>query len=79
MPLVIAGAIAGAANVLSTVLVAHLISAPSYGELIQLLSLFLVISMPGTALLVGVVRRVTALDAGGHSDLVRKWVRDDAP
>jgi O-antigen/teichoic acid export membrane protein len=58
-PLAIAGLVSNGANVIVTVLVARLLTAREYGALADLLSLFLVISMPGSALLVGVVRRVT--------------------
>jgi hypothetical protein len=42
--------------------------------LIQLLSLFLVLSMPGTAILVGVVRRVAAWEIQGNFERIRPWV-----
>lgn len=69
-----AGAVAGASNLLSTVLVARLLSSVGYGSLNKLVGLFLVLSMPGTALMVGVVRRVTAWEAHGMGDRVHGWV-----
>lgn len=72
-PLAIAGLVANGANVIVTVLVARLLSARDYGALADLLSLFLVISMPGSALLVAVVRRITAWRASGAPETLRAW------
>jgi hypothetical protein len=74
IPLAIASALVGVASLLTTVFVAHVLTTRGYGTLVVLLGLFLVISMPGSALLVGVVRRVTAWEAGGFADRVRPWV-----
>jgi len=54
--------------------VARLVTSRSYGEIAQLLGLFFILSMPGSAVLVGVVRRVTALEVGGHGARVRGWM-----
>jgi O-antigen/teichoic acid export membrane protein len=59
---------------LVVVAVARLLTSPAYGELAQLLGLFLILSMPGSAVLVGVVRRVTGLQTTGQAHLVRGWV-----
>src|ERR1700716_770226 len=64
-PLAFAGVAANGANVIVTVTIAHLMTARDYGSLGQLLVLFLVLSMPGSALLVAVVRRVTAWQLAG--------------
>ncbi len=72
-PLAIAGLVANGANVIVTVLVARLLSARDYGALADLLSLFLVISMPGSALLVAVVRRITAWRGIGAPETLRAW------
>jgi O-antigen/teichoic acid export membrane protein len=74
IPLAIAAALVGVVSLLTTVVVAHVLTSEQYGTLIVLLGLFLVVSMPGTALLVGVVRRVTAWQTGGLGDRVRPWV-----
>jgi len=74
LPIVAAGAAAGVSSLLTTVLVARLLSSRGYGALIVLLSLFLVLSMPGSALLVGVVRRITAWESEGQADRVHGWV-----
>ncbi|HVA04777.1 MAG TPA: hypothetical protein VMU64_13660 [Acidimicrobiales bacterium] len=74
IPLAIAAALVGVVSLLTTVFVAHVLSTEGYGTLIVLLGLFLVVSMPGTALLVGVVRRVSAWQTGGLGDRVRPWV-----
>jgi len=74
IPLAIAAALVGVVSLLTTVFVAHVLSTRGYGTLIVLLGLFLVVSMPGTALLVGVVRRVSAWQASGLGGRVRPWV-----
>lgn len=58
-PLAAAGLAANAANVVVTVLLARLLVARGYGALNQLTGVFLVVSMPGSALIVAVVRRAT--------------------
>jgi O-antigen/teichoic acid export membrane protein len=74
LPIVVAGAVAGMASLLTTVLVARLLSNRGYGVFIVLLGLFLVLSMPGSALLVAVVRRITAWESQGHAERVHAWV-----
>ncbi len=74
VPLAIAAALVGVVSLLTTVFVAHVLNTGQYGTLIDLLSLFLVVSMPGTALLVGVVRRVSAWQTAGLGQRVRPWV-----
>jgi hypothetical protein len=74
VPLAIAAALVGVVSLLTTVFVAHVLTTRGYGTLIDLLALFLVVSMPGTALLVGVVRRVSAWQATGLAERVRPWV-----
>ncbi len=73
LPIVAAGAAAGVSSLLTTVLVARLLSTRGYGAFIVLLGLFLVLSMPGSALLVGVVRRITTWESEGHGDRVHSW------
>ena len=72
-PLAIAGVIANGSNVLVTVLLAHLLIAADYGYLNQLIGLFLIISTPGSAVIVAVVRRVTAWRVSGQNTAVRDW------
>jgi len=72
-PIAIAGLVANAANVLVTVVVARLLTSRGYGELAQLNGVFLFLSMPGSALLVGVVRRATALRTQGRSTDVHRF------
>ncbi|MGA2037304.1 MAG: hypothetical protein ABSH04_06950, partial [Acidimicrobiales bacterium] len=74
-PLALAGFAANGANVVVTVLLARLLTTRGYGALAQLTSLFLIMSMPGTAVVVGVVRRVTALAVTGRGASVRNWAR----
>jgi len=73
-PVAIAGMTVNVAAALVVVAVARLLSSRAYGELAQLLGLFFILSMPGSAVLVGVVRRVTGLQATGHASEVRHWV-----
>jgi len=73
-PVAIAGMVVNLAGALVVVAVARLVTSRSYGEIAQLLGLFFILSMPGSAVLVGVVRRVTGLTASGQAYLVRNWV-----
>jgi O-antigen/teichoic acid export membrane protein len=72
-PLAFAGVAANAANVIVTVAIAHLLTSRDYGSLGQLLVLFLVLSMPGSAVLVAVVRRVTAWEMAGQAYRIKPW------
>ena len=62
------------AAALVVIAVARLLSSQAYGEVAQLLGLFFILSMPGSAVLVGVVRRITFLQTTGQAWLVRRWV-----
>ena len=73
-PVAIAGMLVNVAAALVVVAVARLVSSQAYGEIAQLLGLFFILSMPGSAVLVGVVRRVTGLQTTGQGYLVRRWV-----
>jgi O-antigen/teichoic acid export membrane protein len=72
-PLAAAGVLANGANVIVTVAVARILSPHSYGVLNQLTGLFLILSMPGSADVVAVVRRVTMWHEDGSGHLVRRW------
>lgn len=74
-PVALAGFAANAANVVVTILVARLLTTRGYGALVQLTSVFLIVSLPGTAVVVGVVRRVSALSVVWRSGPVREWAR----
>ncbi|MGA2838016.1 MAG: hypothetical protein ABSF84_15590 [Acidimicrobiales bacterium] len=73
-PVAVAGMVVNVAAALVVVAVARLVSSRSYGEIAQLLGLFFILSMPGSAVLVGVVRRITMLQTSGQAHLVRRWV-----
>jgi O-antigen/teichoic acid export membrane protein len=73
-PVAVAGLVVNGAAALVVVAVARLVSPEAYGAIAQLLGLFFILSMPGSAVLVGVVRRVTALQKAGQGDLARRWV-----
>jgi O-antigen/teichoic acid export membrane protein len=72
-PLAAAGVVANGANVIVTVALARILSPHSYGVLNQLTGLFLILSMPGSAVVVAVVRRVTMWHDEGSGHLVRRW------
>jgi O-antigen/teichoic acid export membrane protein len=72
-PLAIAGVVANGASVVLTVALARLLSPHSYGVLNQLTGLYLILSMPGSAVVVAVVRRVTMWHEDGSGHLVRRW------
>lgn len=73
-PVAIAGMIVNGAGALVVVAVARLVTPRAYGAIAQLLGLFFILSMPGSAVLVGVVRRVTALQNAGRGYLIRRWM-----
>ena len=72
-PLAIAGVVANGASVVLTVALARLLSPHSYGVLNQLTGLYLILAMPGSAVVVAVVRRVTVWHEDGTGHLVRRW------
>ena len=72
-PLAAAGVLANGASVVLTVALARLLSPHSYGVLNQLTGLYLILSMPGSAVVVAVVRRVTVWHEDGSGHLVRRW------
>jgi O-antigen/teichoic acid export membrane protein len=75
IPLALAGLFANAANVGVTVIIARELSTRAYGAVAQLLALYFVVSIPGSALLVGVVRRVSSWRLRGELDRIGPWVR----
>jgi O-antigen/teichoic acid export membrane protein len=72
-PLAAAGLLANGANLLVTIALAHRLTSRNYGSLNQLTGLFLIVSMPGSAVVVAVVRRVTAWRGSGSAHLVHRW------
>lgn len=72
-PIALAGLVSNVANIGVTLLVARLLSTRGYGALNQLVAVFFVLSMPGSALLVGIVRRVTGWQRSGHAARVAGW------
>jgi O-antigen/teichoic acid export membrane protein len=72
-PLAAAGVLANGASVVFTVVLARLLSPHSYGVYNQLTGLYLILSMPGSAVIVAVVRRVTVWHEDGTGHLVRRW------
>ena len=65
--------VANGANVLVTLVIARELSTRNYGAYNQLIALFFVLSMPGSALVVGVVRRVTQWQRLGEQDRIAVW------
>ncbi|MEI6701794.1 MAG: hypothetical protein WCL38_08580, partial [Actinomycetota bacterium] len=74
-PLAIAGVLANGSNILVTILLAHLLVSSDYGYLNQLVGLFLIVSTPGSAVIVAVVRRATAWRVGGRNDELLVWAK----
>ncbi len=72
-PLAVAGVLANGASVVLTVALARLLAPHGYGVLNQLTGLYLILSMPGSAVVVAVVRRVTMWHEDGSGHLVRRW------
>ena len=72
-PLAVAGVVANGAAVVLTIALARLLHPHSYGVLNQLTGLYLILSMPGSAVVVAVVRRVTMWHEDGSGHLVRRW------
>ncbi|MGH9920968.1 MAG: hypothetical protein ACRD6W_19130, partial [Nitrososphaerales archaeon] len=70
-PLAVAGIVANGGSLLVTVVLARLLTARGYGALNQLIGVFFVVSTPGSAVLVGVVRRVTRW--AGPVEGVPRW------
>ena len=73
-PVAVAGMLVNVAGALVVVAVARLVTSRAYGEIAQILGIFFILSMPGSAVLVGVVRRVSGMRAAGHGDRVPGWV-----
>jgi O-antigen/teichoic acid export membrane protein len=76
-PLAVAGIVANGGSLLVTLVLARVLVARDYGALNQLIGVFFVVSTPGSAVLVGVVRRVTRWagsldDVPGWGDEVRR-------
>ena len=72
--LALAGLFANVANLGVTLIIARQLSTRSYGAVAQLIAIFFVVSMPGSALQVGVVRRVTNWVHTDRADRVDAWV-----
>lgn len=75
IPLALAGLVANAANLGVTLVIARAMTTRSYGAVAQLFAVFFVVSMPGSALLVGVVRRITNWQHTGQVDRIDEWIR----
>jgi O-antigen/teichoic acid export membrane protein len=72
-PVAVAGLLVNGLGVVVVVLIARLVSPRAYGTIAILLGLFFVLSMPGSAVLVGVVRRVTIWQKLGEMHRVHPW------
>ncbi len=70
----VASAVATLANVGVTLVVARSLTTRGYGAFVELIAVFLVLSMPGSAIQVGVIRRVAAWESAGLDELVVPWV-----
>ena len=74
IPVVAAGVAVSILSLLGTVVVARLLPTIGYGTLIKLLGLFLVLSMPGTALQVGVLRRTSSWEVQRRYTQTARWM-----
>ena len=72
-PVAVAGLLVNGLGVVVVVLIARLVSPRAYGTIAVLLGLFFILSMPGSAVLVGVVRRVTIWQKLGEEHRVHPW------
>jgi O-antigen/teichoic acid export membrane protein len=72
-PVAVAGLLVNGLGVVVVVVVARLVSPRAYGTIAVLLGLFFILSMPGSAVLVGVVRRVTIWQKLGEEYRVHPW------
>jgi O-antigen/teichoic acid export membrane protein len=72
-PVAVAGLLVNGLGVVVVVLIARLVSPRAYGTIAVLLGLFFILSMPGSAVLVGVVRRVTIWQKLGEEYRVHPW------
>jgi O-antigen/teichoic acid export membrane protein len=72
-PLALAGILSNGANVLVTLVIARELSTRGYGTWNQLVALFFVVSMPGSALVIGVVRRVTTWQLLQEEHRIAAW------
>ena len=72
-PVAVAGLLVNGLAVVVVVLIARLVSPRAYGTVAVLLGLFFILSMPGSAVQVGVVRRVTIWQKLGEEHRVHPW------
>jgi O-antigen/teichoic acid export membrane protein len=72
-PVAVAGLLVNGLGVVVVVIIARLVSPRAYGTIAVLLGLFFILSMPGSAVLVGVVRRVTIWQKLGEEHRVHPW------
>ena len=70
-PLALAGIVANGGSMLVTLVLARVLATHGYGALNQLVGVFFVVSTPGSAVLVGVVRRVSRWQ--GTTEEVGSW------
>lgn len=74
-PLALSGLAANGANVIVTVVIARFLTTREYGLFAQLIALFLIVSMPGSAVVVAVVRRAAALLTLRATERLERWAR----
>jgi O-antigen/teichoic acid export membrane protein len=73
LPVAVAGMLANGANIIVTVLLARLLTTQGYGAYAQLVGLFLIVSMPGSAIIVAVVRRTASWRTTGAHEALAGW------
>lgn len=72
-PLALSGLAANGANVIVTVVIARFLTTREYGLFAQLIALFLIVSMPGSAVVVAVVRRSAAMLTLRATERLARW------
>lgn len=73
LPVATAGMLANGANVIVTILLARILTTQGYGAYAQLTGLFLIVSMPGSAIIVAVVRRTALWRTTGSHQALARW------
>ncbi|MCW2546105.1 MAG: hypothetical protein JWN96_565 [Mycobacterium sp.] len=74
-PVAAAGVVVNLAVAATTLAIARLLNSHEYGTFVQLVAVFYVLTMPGLALGIAVVRRVSELLARGQFTALDAWVQ----
>ncbi len=72
--LAIAGMVVNGANLIANLTLARMLAPHSYGAVVELTNIFMILSMIGSSLQVAVVQRDTAIEEQGRT-VTRAWIR----